>query len=200
MRGGTKAYTGSKDPSFGLALGAVSCNFRREIMPYQKYDMWSKILSWDEKWLYIVTHFAKPSAAHSARSSLYPETGRVQMSTHDENQKMGSKCERAVFATAISKCVFKSGRKTVCPDQMLRLSGLLSPDGETKDCPSIEARRRTGLLTCRALAAENQKALEEEFGNVENDEVLGRHTDGAGIFGVVSTLLQLAKLKTNQTL
>lgn len=41
----------------GIGLGAVFCSFRREIAPYAGYEMWTRVLAWDRKWLYIVTHF-----------------------------------------------------------------------------------------------------------------------------------------------
>ena len=43
--------------SFGMGMGSVFCSFRKEIAPLQAYEMWSRILSWDRKWLYIITHY-----------------------------------------------------------------------------------------------------------------------------------------------
>jgi hypothetical protein len=48
------------------------------------------------------------------------------------------------------------------------------------------------------LANQAQNALEMEF--TAESEALGRHSDGTGITGVVSTLAQLAHLKRQQTL
>ncbi|KAL9066002.1 MAG: hypothetical protein Q9161_007853 [Pseudevernia consocians] len=84
--------------SFTIRLGAVKCSFKREIRPYQRYEMWTRILSWETKWLYTITHFVR------------------------QDVKSG---EGIVCATAISKCVFKSGRRTISPEVMLRSSGLL---------------------------------------------------------------------------
>lgn len=63
--------------------------------------MWTRVLSWDAKWLYTITHFVRKDA------------------------KSG---QSIVCATAVSKCVFKSGRKTVAPEAMLHDSGLLPKD------------------------------------------------------------------------
>ena len=87
--------------SFTIKLGAVKCSFKREIRPYQRYEMWTRVLSWDAKWLYTITHFVRKDA------------------------KSG---QSVVCATAVSKCVFKSGRKTVAPEAMLHDSGLLPRD------------------------------------------------------------------------
>ncbi|KAF4122936.1 Thioesterase superfamily member 6 [Geosmithia morbida] len=204
MRGGTSAYTGGKHPHFGLALGAVSCSFHKEIKPYQDYDMWSKVLSWDEKWFYIVTHFVRKGTVTPESSSLYPEQEGADES-HSLKSPLTSipdpseRPDRAVFATALSKCVFKSGRKTVSPATMLDLSGLLSPGMDPSEAENVEIQRKHGLMAASALAEKNQKALEAEFSGI-GGPVLGHHTDGTGFGGVVSTLLQLAKLKTTQAL
>ncbi|KAI1414044.1 hypothetical protein F5Y13DRAFT_159621 [Hypoxylon sp. FL1857] len=229
MRGGTAAYTGAKKPVFGLALGGVSCNFKRELRPYEEYEMWSKILTWDEKWIYIVTHFVRKDAAKPKNYSLYPEqspsqTRRNSTDASDEDSLRRSsldsvssststsssegdevKPDKHIFATALSKCVFKSGRKTVSPELMLQMSGLL-PTGTSEDKESnkvtlqeIEAQRQKGLVTAQHLAGQTQQSLEAEFAGPDC-EALGRHTDGAGIAGVVNTLMQLARLKKSQLL
>ncbi|KAI1378802.1 hypothetical protein F4677DRAFT_412046 [Hypoxylon crocopeplum] len=227
MRGGTSAYTGSKKPVFGLALGGVSCNFKRELRPYEEYEMWSKILAWDEKWIYIVTHFVRKDAAKPRNYSLYPEQSPSQSrrnstdtsdedllrrssmdsttsSTSSNSEGDAIKPEKHIFATALSKCVFKSGRKTVSPEVMLQMSGLLPAGNSEKESgqvtlEEIEARRLKGLETAQLLAGQAQQSLEAEFAGADC-EALGRHTDGAGIVGVVNTLMQLARLKKTQLL
>lgn len=214
MRGGTEAYVGSKNPQFGLALGAVSCSFRKEVLPYQHYEMWSKILSWDEKWVYIVTHFVRKDAAKPRSFSLYPGSKDTKDAASQETKRSGDtspgvdrdevtadhfSCEKGLFATALSKCVFKSGRKTVSPETMFKLSGLLSPEADNDETRQIEVQRLEGLKVAGTLAVQNQKALEAEFSGA-GGEALVHHTDGSGLLGVVSTLLQLAGLKRSQVL
>jgi hypothetical protein len=202
MRGGTEAYTGSKQPPFGLALGGVSCNFRKEIAPYQKYELWSRILCWDQKWIYIVTHFVNREPEHSMPSSLYSPPSDVE---RDTSGRAGvAPVNEAPFATAISKCVFKSGRQTISPTAMLQMSGLLpsgtNGDGRPHEKLSwVEERRSQGLDILDSPTVERQSALESIFAR-KSGEILGRHTDGNGTIGVVCTLLQLAGLKTSQVL
>lgn len=226
MRGGTEAWaavTGSisssskkRQPMFGLALGAVSCSFRRELRPYDDYEMWTRLLAWDDKWVYIVTHFVKAGAAEPGASSLYPEQQRQQQPM---SGKPGEKDEenefvepgKQIYATAISKCVFKSGRKTVAPELMLRMSGLLPPaEGEEgagqkeglrpdMTLEEVEQRRRKGLEIAEMLSGKYQQSLEAKFEG-SGSEVLGKHMDGSGVVGVVSTLMQLARLKKSQVL
>jgi hypothetical protein len=222
MRGGTAAYTGSKKPLFGLALGAVSCSFKRELRPYEKYEMWSKIIAWDEKWIYIVTHFVKQDVAKPKSYTLYPQqllrrsqadisgTGGYQrgeqLAVDNDTKGTTSKEEQLgkhLYATALSKCVFKSGRKTVAPDAMLQMAGLLPPvdnvDQSGNSLDEIEMQRQQGLKAAELLATQKQQNLEAEFDG-SNCEALGRHTDGTGIYGVVNTLMQLAHIRKAQVL
>lgn len=226
MRGGTGAYTGATHPRFGLALGAVSCTFHKEICPYQEYEMWSRMLCWDQKWIYIVTHFIPKGAVQSISSSLYPASSHqvlpdqgsydmtdlnshTQSSDHGMNASSfkGLSSEKTVFATAVSKCVFKSGRKTVAPETMLDIAGLAPTTTDISATPGhfqerlagVEAQRLKGLKILNSQESERQNALEGIF--LDGDgHVLGRHTDGNGIIGVVCTLLQLAGLRRTQAL
>lgn len=232
MRGGTAAITGAKRPLFGCALGAVSCSFKRELKPYESYELWTRILSWDEKWVYIVTHFVRKGAVKPREYTLYPQQnsaskGDVKRRASDSSAD-NIESHKAVVATALSKCVFKQGRRTVSPAYMLRKSGLMpakslddmlpsepnslplescasSDSGidvaEEKDDSSlarVERERQRGMKVALSLAPHAQNALEMEF--TAESEALGRHSDGTGIIGVVSTLAQLAHLKRKQIL
>ena len=103
---------------FGVCLGAVSCSFLQEIKPYQRYEMWTRVLSWDHKWIYIVTHFV---IKNKAGRTLSPEQKHLD-SPPAGFEKMD---ENLVAASALSKCVFKKGRWTIPPETMLDVSGLL---------------------------------------------------------------------------
>ncbi|KAK7991226.1 hypothetical protein PG988_000020 [Apiospora saccharicola] len=121
----------SSDPSnpkparggFGIGIGAVHCAFKREIKPYQRYEMWSRVLTWDRKWLYIVTHFVEKGAV-LPRSWDAPGFGRSRKNNTPGTSQVW---EKKVFATAMTAYVFKLGRLTIHPAVMLGASGLL-PD------------------------------------------------------------------------
>ncbi|KUJ13536.1 uncharacterized protein LY89DRAFT_591482 [Mollisia scopiformis] len=232
MRGGTAAITGAKRPIFGLALGAVSCSFKRELKPYESYELWTRVLSWDEKWIYIVTHFVRKGAVMPKKYTLYPQQNsgdEDEIKRRDSTSSVDSMDgNEAVVATALSKCVFKQGRRTISPAFMLKQSGLLptkslddvlatdvepisidscssSDSGidvgdskEESDLERIERERQRGMRVAFSLTNQPQNALEMEF--TAESEALGRHTDGTGITGVVSTLAQLAHLKRKQIL
>ena len=149
VRGGTAGIVNGKVSSFAVALGAVSCTFRRELKPYESYDMWTRILTWDEKWLYVVTHFVKKGAKIEPNEmTLYTRQNSVGGSngTSSCNSPRGSvaslgedvrrdsitgtgstKSKSAIAASALSKLVFKNGRITISPEVMLKASGLLPP-------------------------------------------------------------------------
>jgi hypothetical protein len=222
--------TGAKKPIFGLALGAVSCSFKRELKPYESYELWSRILSWDEKWVYIVTHFVRKGAVLPRKYTLYPQqnSSEEDMRRRDSTSSFNSTDSKdAVVATALSKCVFKQGRRTISPGLMLKESGLLpmkslddaipremesifscsssdsgidvtEDDDEESEFDLIEKERQRGMRIASTLANQSQNALEMEF-TAEGD-ALGKHSDGTGITGVVSTLAQLAHLKKDQIL
>ncbi|EEP78535.1 conserved hypothetical protein [Uncinocarpus reesii 1704] len=89
-----------------VMLGSVYCTFKKEIKPYELYEMQSKIAGWDEKWLYVLTFFLRPEKRKGEGKTL--------------------------LAVGLGKYVTKKGRLTVRPEKVLRASGLLPdrPDGE----------------------------------------------------------------------
>ena len=112
---------GGGNSRFTIMLGAVSCSFRKEIKPYQKYEMWTRVLSWDRKWIFLVTHFVLKDAVKPRANTLYPGQKAKKASRSLERK------EDAIFASALSKMVFKKGRLTIPPAIMLEASGLLPP-------------------------------------------------------------------------
>ncbi|KAJ5187975.1 hypothetical protein N7491_004297 [Penicillium cf. griseofulvum] len=92
-----------------IVLGSVYCTFKREIKPFELYEMHSKVLSWDAKWLYVLTCFMRPA------------------------RRSGD--EKVILAVGVSKYVVKKGRLTVPPERILRASGFLPtppPESEAK--------------------------------------------------------------------
>ncbi|CAK7206982.1 hypothetical protein SEUCBS139899_009789 [Sporothrix eucalyptigena] len=112
--------TGKPMPgSLGVGLGAVFCSFRKEIAPYQPYEMWSRVLSWDRKWLYVMTHFVVKGKVKPASWDGSGKTHREWTAADEAN------LQKHVIATAISKYVFKLGRFTTHPTYLMGSSGLL---------------------------------------------------------------------------
>lgn len=151
----------------GIMLGAVHCSFRREIPAYKPYELWSRVLAWDRKWLYIVTHFVPKGGV---RPAAWLDPKFKKMRTRPVDAAAAPAVEdwpSKVYATAVSKYVFKTGRFTVHPSIVLEQSHLLPPrpggwrggaddmgeiadlgdavDGDAWDWPRIERQRRKGM-------------------------------------------------------
>ncbi|KAH7266190.1 hypothetical protein NW759_006418 [Fusarium solani] len=110
--------------SIGIMLGAVECSFKREIPAYKNYEMWSRILSWDRKWLYIATHYV-PKGTARPKSWLDPRF--MKTATRGAQDPAGG-WEKKIYATAISKYVIKLGRFTVHPAIVLGGAAGLLPE------------------------------------------------------------------------
>lgn len=114
---------GKPQSAFTVSLGATSCSFRREIKPYESYDTWICIISRDEKWVYLVTHFAKQSSGIRRKSDwLYPQQDSPLSSAI--SRKAADSRADSVAVYVLSKVEFKDGRRTISPKLMFELAGL----------------------------------------------------------------------------
>lgn len=110
----------------GIGLGAVFCSFRKEIAPFQGYEMWTRVLCWDRKWLYLMTHFVVKDKVRPAKWDSAGNFGKTRTAASSSSLKEGGETwEKYVIATAVSKYVFKVGRFTVHPTILMEQSGLL---------------------------------------------------------------------------
>jgi hypothetical protein len=113
---------------WNIMLGSVMCSFKREIGIYQSYEMWSRILCWDRKWIYIVSHFVKkgtvkPSEYILTDGSWFGGKGYKNV----KGEGAADIDEKSIFASSISKYVGKKGRLTVHPEILMEASGMLPP-------------------------------------------------------------------------
>ncbi|KAL6235289.1 hypothetical protein BDW75DRAFT_210028 [Aspergillus navahoensis] len=162
-------------------IGSVTTSFKKEIRIFQEYEVWSRILTWDRKWLYIVTHFVQKGSAKPAGYLAAKSTRLDSKSSIGESQRSSS--QPVIFATSVSKYVFKKGRLTIPPERLLRASGLLGqhtkgqgkgvvrPTGveeRTSDSgvpEDIEAERLKGLIYAEAwnrLDSLHEELLKED--------------------------------------
>ncbi|GAB7358938.1 hypothetical protein MBLNU230_g5014t1 [Neophaeotheca triangularis] len=140
-----------------IALGGVGMHFYREIKPYERFEIHSRILSWDEKWIYIISHFVGPNS-----NKRGPATA-----TSDEAG--GDKTD--IRASSIARVVVKKGRLTIPPEIALRAQDLLPPreaaDHAGEDitastasdwtCKAVEEKRLQGLRLAEAFDVLGQK-------------------------------------------
>ncbi|KAL2759984.1 hypothetical protein ACRALDRAFT_1067345 [Sodiomyces alcalophilus JCM 7366] len=113
--------------NFNMVLGGSSCTWRKEIKPYQAYELWTRIISWDEKWLYIVTHFVEPGV-HVPKEYVMQPGRRRKNAKKSGQKKEGVDKLKTVFASSVSRYVFKNNRRTLPPQDVLRQVGLLPQD------------------------------------------------------------------------
>ncbi|KAJ5498180.1 hypothetical protein N7453_007231 [Penicillium expansum] len=103
-----------REKTVSIALGRTSCVFKREIKPLQRYEVWSRVLSWDAKWLVLVSYFVKAGTHKSVMRSLQK----------GNQNKEGSDAQKAILAVAVTRYVFKDGRRTAPPEEVLQCVGL----------------------------------------------------------------------------
>ncbi|ODV86375.1 hypothetical protein CANARDRAFT_6854 [[Candida] arabinofermentans NRRL YB-2248] len=80
-----------------VPLATYSISFLKEIKPFQVYHMDTRILTWDEKWLFTLSLF-----------------------------KVGDR----IHSISVGKMVFKDGRKTIAPQEVIAACGYASDDVE----------------------------------------------------------------------
>ena len=150
---------------FAIALGGVACNFRREIKPFEKFEICTRILAWDRKWVYVIGHFVRLGALGPRRYTYQPwrkvrEEKEGMSGDAGNGDKKQAGTHPAIFASAVAKYVFKKGRLTIWPERVLRASQLLPPkmaDHETpplSDTSTMEGTSLDGASGAAASAAE----------------------------------------------
>jgi len=156
-------------------LGGAHCSFGREIKPYQQFEIWTRVLSWDRKWLYIISHFVKKGEVQPKGWTLQPwrklESKRrkhegVKGHANGNAEKGPAQPHPAIYASAIAKYVFKKGRLTIPPSRVLEGSGLLppksfetsAPDTMPSTTPNAQARAPGGISS--EPAVEEHSSLE----------------------------------------
>lgn len=169
---------GSKRVS--IALGAVTCHFRKEIPPLAKYEIWSRVLCWDKKWIYIVCHFVKCGAVPlDLRSSS--ETRDANSTTSAITRSTSARIDPSsstIYATGITRYVFKEGRITVPPELFLSTCGLLPPRHTLSETivtdpqwDRTKEENERGLKYMEALKTLDE--VHENFNNSVDNNALG---------------------------
>ena len=136
-------------PKMAIHLGGISCIFRSEIKPYQSFEIWSRLLSWDRKWMYVVSHLVKKDAVTpkayllqpngpSRRWRFAPGRGRRTVVSGKRNDVTSTAPAQgpptsAIYASSLSRYVAKRGRMTIEAEQILKSCGLLPPKPTTTD-------------------------------------------------------------------
>lgn len=152
-KAGQTGNTKGTDPAdstpgnYMMALGAVSCSFKKEIKPYENYEIWTRVLSWDRKWIYLISHIVREGTVRPTQWALQPwkddaklgrksrkavKKGNVVNQSPDGSRicpdkasDQGVDFKRAILATSIAKYVMKKGRLTIPPEDVWEHCGLI---------------------------------------------------------------------------
>jgi hypothetical protein len=120
---GLPSETKTAKGSYYVALGAVSCFFQRQIEPLQSFEIYTRVLSWDRKWLYLVSHIVKKGAVKPDAYVLQP--WKKVKRRLDEVKQQDEDLKKHIFATSVARYCFKKGRLTINPEIVLERSRLL---------------------------------------------------------------------------
>ncbi|KAK4994158.1 hypothetical protein LTR66_005745 [Elasticomyces elasticus] len=158
---------------FIIALGGVACVFRKEVAPFEKVEIWTRLLSWDGKWLYLVSHMVKKGLFKPSSYALQPWKKRrvkLDVQTEEDEKTEQERLKRAIFASSIAKYVVKKGRLTIAPEVVLERSNLLPPRPSSVHTPAVSA----APVTQRPSSSED---MDSELNANPIDEVVRRNPE-----------------------
>ena len=122
---GLPTDTTKQKGKYFIALGAVSCFFQRQIEPLQQFEIYTRVLSWDRKWVYCVSHIVKKGAIEPDSYALQP--WKRSKRRHEDIKKEEEDLNKHIFASSLARYCFKKGRLTINPETVLERSRLLPP-------------------------------------------------------------------------
>lgn len=184
--------------SFMIALGAVSCHFKKEIKPYERFEIWTRILTWDKKWVYVISHMVKDGVVMPDEYALQPYESKLAALRKAKKSKRSGKgaegateaekraeWKKAIFATSISKYVVKKGRLTISPEVVFQNSDLLPPKPDDAEAAAKVAAEmphwtweRVEEERLRGLEIANHFAALDAEGGLHDEFPLARERDG----------------------
>lgn len=106
-----------------IPVGAVETHFKHELKPFQTFEIHSKIVAWDKKWIFILSKFVSPKNSSDK-----------------------------VYGITLTKYVFKRGRITIIPEDMIKEVGLWSDE--------VEAIRQKNISLVTHMTSLEQLELE----------------------------------------
>lgn len=97
--------------AFAVILGSVHTSFLKEIKAYERYEVRSRVLSWDQKWIIIGSVFVRPKNAKDrireakdrARKAKLEGKSEAENNTQQDEHDSGE----VLLATCLSKYVVK---------------------------------------------------------------------------------------------
>lgn len=139
-------------------IGGTSCSFHRRIPPFTKYQISSRVLCWNHKWLYVVTSVSKPGSCISMPRLQAPINIYDQLEAESELDH--------VYASAITQYVFKKGHNTCTPGSIMDECNLLPQQTVPEQSrglkiDNIDWKQQSSLYwSLEQVQAENQRHLD----------------------------------------
>jgi hypothetical protein len=191
---------------YGVALGAIGCFFQREIAPMQGFEVWTRILSWDRKWLYLVSHVVRAGTIKPESYVLQPwkkgtsgserseHKSKSKNSVDGEEEEEEEDLKKHIFATSIARYVVKKGRLTVNPEIILERSRMLPPRPKGMGLPP---RSEDPSVVATPASAETPEEAGETNGAIGESGVLVAEEVGEKLGGVDAERLRGLKMASH---
>lgn len=122
-----------------IPLASICNHFMKETKPFENYEMRTKIVGWGDKWLWLITVFtvdekirviedrggtdADKKSCHSQSYNVPENVPPLYL-----HQKEGDKIGKRIYCLSLGKLVFKAGRKTLQPWEVVKLAGSTDPE------------------------------------------------------------------------
>ncbi|GKZ25472.1 hypothetical protein AbraIFM66951_005638 [Aspergillus brasiliensis] len=158
-------------------LAAVQARFLREIRPFQRYSVSTRILAWDQRSVFTVTYFLKGKGYSIEEVDLGflggGGGGGPAAVLADEKLRKG------VLAVLVSRYVVKCGRVTVSPVDVFKRAGLLVDEhghegdvGQStgKDCDGSTIEKKGGSKICSTGIEARSHPKDEEVWSADRVE------------------------------
>lgn len=75
-----------------IPVGTVQCVFRKEIFVFERYDIVSSVMAWDNKWLYVLLKFVASDGrvcCICVTKYVFKKKGRITMRPREYIEEMG---------------------------------------------------------------------------------------------------------------
>ncbi|KAK5950181.1 hypothetical protein OHC33_008896 [Knufia fluminis] len=120
--------------AFAVILGSVHTSFLKEIKAYERYEVRSRVLSWDQKWIIIGSVFVRPkNAKDRIREAKVEGKSEAENNTQQDEHDSGE----ILLATCLSKYVVKKGRFTVSPERCWISAGWMPEKPADRTTPPV---------------------------------------------------------------
>lgn len=146
-----------------VPLASITNHFLKEIKPFQKYNTMTKIVGWGDKWVWLITLFTTKEVIKISQGSEskfdYNSIVEIGESAPDSIPPLytgyhkGDKVGERVMCVSIAKLVFKRGRETVAPSEIMRIANANGSDSGN-DIDSDKAIDDKGRAAAAVIAKE----------------------------------------------